>query len=178
MAKSKKGRPYGQLAYTAAELKSKFEEYIKDCLANKKEFPSSRGVLEVKSRRVPTIEEFCILTLGIWATTMEEWRKDTWLQKYIDANKLGTCSDDVLQEMKDVHKVSNHIWHTIYALKHAAIVNGEGHVNGLIFDMKVHYNKNDKQIIEHQGGNALEVTVVRKDDKKDNGGDSNSKNTD
>lgn len=164
----KKGR---KLSYTPEELKAKFEEYLRECESHMVEYPTSRGsVVKYNKPRVPTVEKFCA-KLGIWATTLEEWRKPNFVEYKMENYRKGGYEgiDEYEKEIKALHKVANHIWHTIYAFKMDSVVNGDGNVGGLIFDMKVHYNKNDKQIVEHHGGNAIEVSVIRGNNAGDAG---------
>ena len=147
-------------------LSKEFGEYVRYCQDFQTSYPTSRGtVVKYNKPRVPTVEEFCA-RLGIWATTLEEWRKKDWVDRCI-----GRWNPDVYEgvetyeaEVKALHKAANHVWHFIYQMKIAAVVNGDGNVGGLIFDMKVHYNKNDKQIVEHHQGNSIAVEILERGD--------------
>lgn len=121
---------------TPEEMQTKWEEFKYDCDHNHFTPVASAGKkLKLEKKLVYTLERFQVL-LGI---TRETWSKYKGRGRYADTIK--TIEEEV------------------FARKKEAMLNGEGHIAGLIFDMKANYGINDKTVIDATVHGDYEVTL-------------------
>ncbi len=96
---------------------------------------SAGKVLTVPRPKVYTLEKF-LISLPLSRQAWSEWAKKA---KYRDV--VASINEEVFARKKD------------------AMVNGEGHVTGLIFDMKANYGINDKVIIDAHIEGGFDVSL-------------------
>lgn len=125
-----------KIKYTPGELLEKWKEYKAESDARTVQEVSAGKVLNVARPRVYTLESFLTLKLEISRQAWSEYCK-----------------------RKSYKPVTDYINELVFARKKEAMVNGEGHVTGLIFDMKANYGINDKTIIDATIDGTIEVSL-------------------
>jgi hypothetical protein len=120
-----------------AQIEDAWQEYKGKCDDHTVEEVSAGKVVKVKRPKVYTLASFQVF-IGI---SRESWGDYRTYEAFSDTIK--GIEEEVL------------------ARKHEALTNGEGSTTGLIFDMKVNYKWQDKQVIEQKVElTSVEVKVV------------------
>ncbi|HWV64363.1 terminase small subunit [Chitinophaga sp.] len=118
------------------EIQEKWEAFRKECDEGFHEEVASAGkVIKLRKRIVYTLERFQV-KLKI---TRETWSK----------YKARARFADTIKRIED----------EVFARKKEAMLNNEGSVAGLIFDMKANYGINDKVIIDAHIEGGFDVTL-------------------
>jgi hypothetical protein len=121
--------------FTAEEVLEAWEAY--------KEQADNRTVQEVSAGKVLRVSRPEVYTLEFFLITLPLSRQ-AWSE---------------YSKKKQYREVVGRINEIVFARKKQAMVNGEGHVSGLIFDMKANYGINDKTIIDANIDGTIDVTL-------------------
>lgn len=133
-------RPFDTKAYKPEEVKEGWNNYLKYCLTFHVEQATAKGdVVKVNKPRIPTIGGFCNF-LKITDETLTNYESQLGYEDYFGTIKA--------------------IKHFVKAFKLDSLVNGEGNVTGLIFDLKVNYGMNEKTIIDANITNLTIETIT------------------
>lgn len=122
--------------YTVKEVEEGWNRYLNYCVSYTIEQATQKGdVVNVSRPRVPTIGGFCN-SMQITEDTLLNYESKEGYEEY-----FGTIKK---------------IKYFVKCFKLDSLVNGEGNVTGLIFDLKVNYGMNEKTIID---ANVTNLTI-------------------
>jgi hypothetical protein len=144
MTKKRRIQPRGW-KYSAAELREKFESYIKEVNEAQAEYPTQKGdVLRYNKPRVPNLNYFVNHKLNISRNTFRKWYDGTIVRAHEE--RIGKEYDQNRHERAlELESEAKFIKEAFESLEENALVNGDGSTAGLTFKLRARDRWNPNQ---------------------------------